>query len=256
MKKKHLFLAFLLSIICLSSALTISTPVYAEEVPNTNETTESESLTQNSSATLQTTVNQNESNEFNTVISVFGEAKQEVAPDKAQIYVSIENVGKDESSLKKDTFEIYNNAISTLNKNGILSENIKLTNFYINSNCARFGSSAYFAVLDFCVKVDDLTNFNDIISNIENVENLKIKSLNFEVSNSNEAYKTVISKAIDNAIDKAKSILNKDNFEIISITEENNYCYSQLYKNYVDSEQSGTLIDNIEISAKVKVRLK
>lgn len=225
MKKHSKIIMFLLAIICLSCAITVSTPVYAQVAVNTNETT----------------------------VCVFGEAKLEVKPDTAHVNVKIENVGNSGDAVKKQTFENYNNVVQSLVTAGLNKNNIKLTNFYTNSNCFRFGQVFESAVLNFKVTLNNTENLNKLITLIEQNENAQICNITFEVTSQNESYQKVLNSAVENAKQKAQNLLNKTDLTIVKIMEENTYCCGTLYKDYVDTQFADTLVENVTINAKVRV---
>jgi|TARA_Y100000310_G_scaffold339842_1_gene433793 uncharacterized protein YggE len=82
----------------------------------------------NSGEVKVTTVNQEQQNS----ISVSGNAKLEVEPDKAEVYVRIETFNAKADDAKDENAKTADQVIKALKRNGIENDDIETTSFYLN----------------------------------------------------------------------------------------------------------------------------
>ena len=186
---------------------------------------------------------------------VIGEAKIKVDPNCAVIYASIQNVDKDVDVAKDLTMQTFANISKDLDAMGISKQDVDVSYFrtypsYDQKDCQTL--SGYYAVLNFNFITKDLDQINNIIDKLfENGIN-NIQHINFELTDSTEIYNSLLLDAIQNATEKAKLILNKENVSLLNFTEENTYNCLSVYRSFSGSELDIDLSSQIELTARIK----
>ena len=182
------------------------------------------------------------------VVSVYGEATKEVAPDIAQIYGEIKIVSKD------DAYEGVLGDFETLSAEVEGFENVELKSTYVYQSVSVYDGVIFEkAGLDFCLYIENLENLGEVIQTMLDVENVEIKSITYKLS-TDEVYQEVLAEATQNAMDKANSLLNTETLVVGEICEEGYYFSNYAYKDFVSVDDEN-LIENIEVTARVKVML-
>lgn len=187
-------------------------------------------------------------------ISVMGEASIKVDPDQAKIFLTIQNVDTDAEVSKQLTLQMYENAINKLAEMGLEKNQISMSYFrtypsYDYKECRSL--IGYYAVLNFSVVVSDLQNVNSIIDELFSLGITTIDHINYEVTDISEAYNELLIQALNNAENKAKILLNKENVVLVKFIEENTYNCVSVYRNYADSSIEADLSSQIELTARV-----
>lgn len=186
--------------------------------------------------------------EINTpVLSIYGEAEISVAPDYAKIYGVIKKTSSDvEETIK--IVDIFASIKNDLIEFGLEEKNIK--SLYFNDTATNFdGEIVYRACLDFYVATEDVSSLKEVIELINSQENTTVKSITYELKSDN-AYKEALNLATENALSKAESLIDTEKMQIREIQEECYYCSNSSYKDFITTDD---IMENITVSAKVKV---
>lgn len=194
--------------------------------------------------------------EFNeTEICVIGESSIKVDPDTAKVYVTIENVDVNVAVSKEQTLNMYKIAKEKLEDLGAVEVMSTYFTTYpsYDYKCGK-DLIGYYAVLNFCYKLDDLSLIKSSIDDLMNMGIKSINYINYEVSNSKDVYQKVLKQAIDNAKTKAEFISNRTDLSLVKVREENTYYCSTLYKSYNEADLN--LVSQVEITAKVKAEFE
>lgn len=187
-------------------------------------------------------------------ISVIGKSMVKLSPDIAKVCATITQVDMDLEISKNKTFEIYSNIKNCLENNEYVSK----PNLSYFSTFPTFDYSngktltGYNSTLTFEYEVDQIDQIQSSIDClIENgVKN--INSVNYQIKNYTEQYNSLLQSAIDNAISKAKILLQKEDVIIKNVVEQETYNTCYMAKAYY-METNDDFNSEIEISAKVKV---
>lgn len=187
-------------------------------------------------------------------ISVIGESTIKLSPDMAKVSATINQVDMDLETAKNKTFEIYSNIKSCMENN----EHVSKLNLSYFTTFPSFDYSngktltGYNSTLTFEYEVDQIDQIQSSIDClIENgVKN--VNSVNYEIKNYDEQYNLLLQSAIDNAVSKAKILLQKDDVIIKNIVEQETYNTCYMARAYY-MEATSDFDSEIEISAKVKV---
>lgn len=189
-------------------------------------------------------------------LEIVGKSTQKIEADSAEIFVRIENVDMSLDVSKDKTMSQFDSAKNSLIANGISSEQIKITSF--NTNPSYDYSSGktlvgYYAILTFSYELDNLSTFTNNIDSLISSGITEINYVNFKLSNAEEVYQQNLNLAVENAIQNAKKLLEKDEITVLEIEEESSYYSPILYRNFSIEEN----MDNtIEIYASVKIKCK
>ena len=199
-----------------------------------------------------TTVDENiEACASEPVLTVFGEATHEVAPDFAKIYGVIEYISTEIPLAKDKVFESFDLIEKDLFDLGLDESNIISTYYYEGAYCLD-GQIIVRNSLDFYVQTEDMENFVEMLTAISKVDYTTIKSITYELED-DEEYKEVLQEAKDNAMQKAEQLVNTEKLIVSEIKEEAYYINSS-YKNFISVDDEN-LIKNIQVKAKVRVTM-
>lgn len=188
-------------------------------------------------------------------ISVIGESTISLTPDMAKVSATITQVDMDLESAKNKVFEIYSNVKNSLQN----SEHISKINLVYFTTYPTFDYSqgktltGYNSTLSFDYEVDQIDQIQISIDSLINCGVKNINSVNYQVKDYASQYNELLQSAIDNAVGKAKILLQKDDVIIKNIVEQETYNACYLCKSYFAENVSNDFDSKIEISAKVKV---
>ncbi len=191
----------------------------------------------------------------NMKITVMGEASEYVDPDCARVYMTIQNVDLDVNVSKSATLDMYQNAVNKLAELEIPKNNIDMSYFstYPSYDYSKNKTLVgYYAVLNFNFKVDNIENVNNIIDEMYQLGITNINHINYEISETNEVYNSLLEKAVVNAENKAKLLLQKDEVSLVNLVEENSYNCTSIYRSYADSSINADLSSQIKLTARVQ----
>lgn len=187
-------------------------------------------------------------------ISVIGESSQKLTPDMAKISATISQADTDLETAKNKTFEIYSNVKKAMENN----QNVSKVNLLYFTTYPNFDYSigktltGYNSTLSFEFEVDNLENIQNAINSLIDCGVKNINSINYQVKDFSQQYNIILQSAIDNAVDKAKILLQKDDVTIKNIVEQETYNSCFMCKSYFEGD-NGDFDSQIEISARVKV---
>ena len=170
--------------------------------------------------------------EQQNAISVSGNAKLEVEPDQAEVYISIETSNEKADNAKNENAKISDKVIKALKKEGIKNEYIETTSFYISPKYRWDNEKqeqiliGYTATNIIKVTTKDVGNAGKIIDTaVDNGAN-GIQNVNFGLSK--EMQKEVFGEALISASkvarDKAESLANSLGInlgKVMSVQESN-----------------------------------
>lgn len=183
-------------------------------------------------------------------ISVYGDACIEVAPDKATIYGVVQAVGGVEEDVKTQLFTYYQNLKTQLS---LSDENVKLNGYYFN-NTSSFGQAVCCGYLNFSIATNTIEQVGEIINKAWTLDYLKINNISFEVSESNAAHSQALILAVENAKNKASTLLNEyTDLKVAQIIEENMYCTTGILKDANEYFENNEIVKNVSVCARVKV---
>lgn len=189
-------------------------------------------------------------------LEIVGKSTQKIEADSAEIFVRIENVDMSLDVSKEKTMSQFDSAKNSLIANGISSEQIKITSFTTNPSYDYSSGKTivgYYAILTFSYELDNLSTFTNNIDSLISSGITEINYVNFKLSNAEEVYQQNLNLAVENAIQNAKKLLEKDEITVLEIEEESSYYSPILYRNFSIEEN----MDNtIEIYASVKIKCK
>lgn len=208
---------------------------------------------------LQNSTNIVFANDTTNMVVTFGESSIKVLPNTANIDCGINIIDKSQDGAKNLAFDKYEDVKKKLLQIGINMQNINLTYFNTYPSYDYTQNKkiiGYTANLMFNFEVDKIDNIKLCIDKITDVGDININSINFKAKDCTSQYQQLLVNAVDNAKQKAKVLLGKQDIKIVSIKEietYNNYC---CYKNYAEAESLSPLSCTITIMAKVKLSAK
>lgn len=186
-------------------------------------------------------------------ISVIGEHTQKLSPDMAKISATITQADMDLELAKNKTFEIYSQVKNAMKSN----ENFSKINLSYFTTFPNFDYSqgktltGYNSALSFEFDVDGLENIQNAINTLIDNGVKHINNISYQVKDYSNQYNEVLQLAIDNAIEKAKILLQKDDVVIKKIIEQETYNTCYMCRAYF--EEGNDFDTQIEISARVNV---
>ena len=197
-------------------------------------------------------------------ITVSGEGKIKITPDKAVLNFGVENSGKDAADVKKANDEVVDKVLRFIKKFGIPSSDFQTTQLSLNRSYDydkkkyNFQSSQSITII-----LKDLTRYDALMmglmdNGINTVTNIIFESSKIEEHKS-EARKLAISDAKHRAEDYV-SVLGQKIGKAILINDVStqNYYPQPMYKSMAlaadaPSEKQTIAIGEIEVSANVNV---
>ncbi len=189
-------------------------------------------------------------------LEIIGNYSSKIEADNAEVFICIENVDLDINVSKDKTINQFNLAKQSLIADGIDSNSIKITNFSTSPSYDYTTGKTligYYAILNFSYKLDDLTLYETSINSLLDIGINDINYINFFLSNAEQIYQINLNKAVEQAIENAKNLLEKEDVELLSIEENTNFYSPILYRNYTIQNNFDNII---EICASVKIKCK
>jgi uncharacterized protein YggE len=168
-------------------------------------------------------------------ISVSGEGKIKVAPDRVQINFGVKNVGKDAAEVKKLNDQTVDKVLKYIKKFGISTSDYKTTQVSLNRNYDFEKKKNNFqASQSITIILKDLTKYDELMmglldNGINSIDAIEFKSSKMEEHKS-EARKLAILDAKKKAEDYV-SVLNQKIGKAILITDNSVYYQPPMYKN-------------------------
>lgn len=196
-------------------------------------------------------------------ISVTGEGRIKVVPDRVAINFGVKNVGKDAAEVKKLNDETIDKVLKYIKKFGIPASDFKTTQVSLNRIYDyEKKKQTYQANQSITILLKDITKYDELMmglldNGINTIDNVEFKSSKMEEHKS-EARKVAILDAKKKAEDYA-SVLNQKVGKALSIADNSSYYQPPMYKNsyaaVADSRESmETLaVGEIEVQTNVSV---
>ena len=186
----------------------------------------------------------------NYELEIVSEGIINVLPDNAEVFIEINYIDMVEKVCKDNAQTLLDNTKTYLESVGITDNDINIhsNNIYpvyrVNN---AFKSNIYFSI-----KVSDLSNLESILDGLEN-DYVKVSSINYCASNSEELCNKALAVSIENAFTKATEISGSENLTLIKVEEE--YCFGpcQMYRDYCRSCISDDISTPIEITSSARV---
>lgn len=226
MNKKNILLTILmlsLSIFFLSN----TSPLMSNSLAETNNKT---ALTMTAEPTSAQTPE-------NRRIFVTGEAAITVVPDIAYLSVTVETTDENTNQAQEMNNQKTDIIINILKSFKIYDENIKTTSYNIYPKyewTEKENKLIGYAVSNTInITIKDITIVGNLLNEIGQTENPVVSGIRFDISDSNEIYNQALVKAIENAEQKAKTMIKHFNYETITpitITELSSDYNTPIYK--------------------------
>ena len=195
----------------------------------------------------------------NYCVTVIGNATSSMKPDKAYVSVQIETLDSDMKKSKDDNFALFDKITGVLKDNGLNDSDIVFDSFYSYPSYDYSGTrtlNGYYCQTTLTFAVNDLENLQNLISIVSENGITKISNIRYETSNKDQVYSDVMLKALENAKEKAKILIGKEDVSIKSIKEESVYSSSCLYKSYYEGANIADFLGDIEVEARVVVEFE
>ena len=182
--------------------------------------------------------------------NVYGSATKTYTADSAEIFVKIENSDTDLTLAKQKSLNEFQSL-----KNELNNVDVKIESFHTNPNidysCDR-QIVGYFAILSCVVELDSLKDIEEVVKIITE-NNACINYINLKLSNAYEIYLDCLVEAKQNAIIKAKRLLETDVINVLEIEEVASFYAPTRYMKVENVMQENFSYD-IEISATVGLK--
>ena len=193
-------------------------------------------------------------------ITVNGTGEVQMIPDTVIVSMGVESLNKVLTDAESENSEKMNNVINILYDYGIKKENIKTRSFNVfpkydynkNQNFLGYQVSNN---IDF--KTSDIEHIGEIITKITEAGTNCFNGVSFTVEDNDLAYNQALENAINNARNKAYSLLESDvELKVLEITEESVYSYRGLFDNYSTSKAISENVPIMEGEIIVKANVK
>lgn len=166
--------------------------------------------------------NENVNSENKNSVTVSGESQMSVTPDKAEIYFRVTTTSRSSSQAQEENTRKANNVINAIKEAGISEENIETTRYDLdkerrwNPKTNTEEERGYTSAHVVKVTINNIENTGSIINTgVSNGAN-GIERVNFDLSEESRAEKKnkLLSKAVQDAEEKAKAITNEMNVKL------------------------------------------
>jgi uncharacterized protein YggE len=198
-------------------------------------------------------------------ISVNGEGRIKVVPDRVEINLGVKNFGKDAAEVKKLNDETVDKVLKYIKKFGIPASDFKTTQVSLNKTYDYDKKKqTYQAIQTIAIVLKDLTKYDQLMmglmdNGVNSIDNVEFKSSKMEQHKS-EARKLAILDAKKKAEDYV-SVLNQKVGKAILITDNSSHYQPPMYKNVrfdameasMESNQQTLAIGEIDILTNVSV---
>ncbi len=198
-------------------------------------------------------------------ISVNGEGRIKLVPDRVEINLGVKNFGKDAAEVKKLNDETVDKVLKYIKKFGIPASDFKTTQVSLNKTYDYDKKKqTYQAIQTIAIVLKDLTKYDQLMmglmdNGVNSIDNVEFKSSKMEQHKS-EARKLAILDAKKKAEDYV-SVLNQKVGKAILITDNSSHYQPPMYKNVrfdameasMESNQQTLAIGEIDILTNVSV---
>ncbi len=172
-------------------------------------------------------------------ITVSGTYTQEVAPDQAELYLTVRTEHKDSEIAQSQNAEASNNIMAALKSHGVKDEDIETTDFRVDiqrewdPETGKYTKTGIVVTNSMKVTIKDFSDIGKILDAVTQVgagPNTLVEVYNLQFSLSldkqREVNQELLSKAAENARKKAEAIADSLDVSIVkvsSVTEGNVY---------------------------------
>jgi len=195
-------------------------------------------------------------------ISVTGEGRIKVVPDRVEISLGVNNFGKDAAEVKKLNDETVDKVLKYIKKFGVPESDFKTTQVSLNKTYDyEKKKQTYQASQSISIVLKDITKYDELMmglvdNGINSIDNVEFKSSKMEQHKS-EARKLAILDAKKKAEDYV-SVLNQKVGKAILITDNSSHYQPPMYKNALyamdavaESSQQTLAIGEIDVLTNV-----
>lgn len=176
------------------------------------------------------------------LVMVTGEGVVNIKPDQVVINSRIEHEGNDAAEVKKKNDEVVNRVIKYLRSEGIPDKNIRTNYLNLNKNYNYDDKSySYVANQAISIKLEDLEDYERIMSGLLDIGLNRIDGVQFQSSKLEEFTAEARRKAVLDAKRKAEEYvapLNQSIGKALTITELEKNNYQPMFK--TEMLQSGS----------------
>ncbi len=161
-------------------------------------------------------------------ITVIGEGSVTLQPDRASIKLGVEIEDKQLRKAQSENAEKISAIINALHEIGISAEHIQTDHFtifpmydYVDGKQVFRGYRVEHLLQ---IIISDIGNVGLVVDTAVEYGANRVSNISFQISNPSEVYQIALRKAVEDAIEKAKTIANTLNINIVptpkKITEE------------------------------------
>ncbi len=197
-------------------------------------------------------------------VSVNGNAQVTVKPDVAYITLGTLNNNVNAATARTANNAAMDKIMVAVKAQGVADKDIKTVNYSISPTYDISGIkiTGYQIINNIQVKVNNLDKLGQIIQTATSAGANTADSLYFDLKDREGAYNQALTKAIENARQRAETLVKSANgtlCEVISVTETSNYDPTPIYQgNFNTAAGKGTPVSsgNMEINAAVSITYK
>jgi uncharacterized protein len=199
-------------------------------------------------------------------ITVTGEGKIKVVPDRATVNVGVQNFGKDAKEVKNLNDETVDKVIKFLKKSGIAATDYRTNNVSLHKSYDYEKKKHHYqANQSISITMKDLSKYDDIMIGLNDAGVNSIQGVEFKSSKMEEYERDARKKAMMNAKQKAEdyvSVLGQKIGKALLINDNSQIHYPQPYYNksmmamdamVAEGSRETLAIGEIEIIANVSV---
>ena len=211
----------------------------------------------------------NQQQQQQNTLNVMGSASMQVAPDKLTILFSVQTESVSASDALRENSRIISNALNSLQSLGIANDSISTVSYYIYiqpyyNKDGVLVNKTYIAVQSMKVELKDqqMQKVGSVIDSIVNSGVNRIDSISFGLKQETEESlkMQLLSKAVEDAKQKAETIASATGTKIIGIYQINENSFSTYPRyptyNYIGTEETPIIPGNVSLSLSVSVSYK
>ena len=199
------------------------------------------------------------------ILTINGIADKEVTPDKAMIFIKINNVDKTAKDSQAENTKLSDKVTASLNGIGINSDSIETSSYYIqekfewNPDTQKSDSVGFETINTLKVTTLDVTSVGKIIDTAISNGATGMDSINFDLKKEtrNKIKDELIGEATVDAKNKAANLAKSMNVKLGEVKSINNYDYNPspyVYTPYMyDKGYAGTTISPQKITVTMDV---
>ncbi len=177
---------------------------------------------------------------------VYGEAVTQVTPNQITVNLNISNVSNSLEEAKNLTLSQFETAKTTLS-----DYTINVDYFYSDFISILRANQQHCSQVNFNSQFDSFEKAKAFIELATTLENVQIQTVCFTSTDVTSAYNSALENAIENAKQKAGSVLTEQNLEIKKVCEQPAY-FGGVCKDFVSLTDLEN-VESIDVTAKVRV---